>query len=86
MTIELPDVNLGSLPLTSEQARLDFAVGLYSGRHASLERAARLAGISYTDFMHELGKRDICLNYTVEDIEHDMRMVDELAANVATAA
>ena len=83
MTIELPDVTLGSQPLTSEQARLDFAVGLYSGRHASLGRAARLAEISYTDFMHELGRRGICLNYTVEDIEHDMQMVDELAAKTA---
>lgn len=81
MTIELPDVMLGSQPLTSEQARIDFAVGLYSGGHASLGRAASVAEISYTDFMHELGKRGICLNYTVDDIEHDMQMVDELTAN-----
>jgi predicted HTH domain antitoxin len=83
MTIELPDVTLGSQPLTSKQARLDFAVGLYSGQHASLGRAARLAEISSTDFMHELGRRGICLNYTVEDIEHDMRMVDELGSKTA---
>jgi predicted HTH domain antitoxin len=85
MTIELPDVNIGSQPLTSEQARVDFAVGLYTGRQVSLGRAAKVAGISYTDFMHELGKRGICLNYTIEDMEHDMRMADELAAKAAGA-
>ena len=83
MTIELPDVNLGSL--TSEQARIEIACGLYAGRAASMGRAAKIAGISYTDFMHELGRRGICLNYTVEDIEHDMQMVDELAAKMAVA-
>ena len=84
MTIELPDKELGSLRLTNEQARVDLAIGMYAGRQVSLGRAARIAGISYTDFMHELGKRGICLNYTIEDVEHDMRMADELAAKAGT--
>jgi predicted HTH domain antitoxin len=85
MIIELPDVMLGSQPLTSEQAQIDFAVGLYSGGHASLGRAARVSKISHTDFMRELGKRGICLNYTVDDIAHDMRMVDELMPDSCAA-
>lgn len=75
MTIELPDVNLGSQPLTSEQARLDFAVGLYSGQHASLGRAAQVAGIPKVVFIQELGARGVCRNYTVEDALHDVAMV-----------
>ncbi|MSU64453.1 MAG: UPF0175 family protein [Pedosphaera sp.] len=78
MTIELPDQEMGNLRLTPEQARLELAVGLYVGRQISLARAARIAGEDYTAFMHELGRRGICLNYTVADVEHDMRMVDEL--------
>jgi predicted HTH domain antitoxin len=80
MTIELPDVKIGSEPLTPEQARIEIACGLYAGRHVSMGRAAKIAGIPYTDFMHELGRRGICLNYGVEDFEHDMRVLDELAA------
>ena len=75
MTIELPDVNLGSPPLTSEQARLDFAVGLYSGRHASLGHAAKMAGMPKVLFMRELGMRGVYRNYTVEDAQHDIAMI-----------
>ncbi|MDD5140326.1 MAG: UPF0175 family protein [Verrucomicrobiales bacterium] len=75
MTIELPDVNLGSPPLTSEQARLDFAVGLYSGRHASLGRAAKVAGMPKVLFIRELGARGVCRNYTVEDALQDIETV-----------
>jgi predicted HTH domain antitoxin len=75
MTIELPDVNLGSQPLTSEQARLDFAVGLYSGRHASLGHAAQMAGMPKILFMRELGLRGVFRNYTVEDALHDVAMI-----------
>ena len=77
MTIELPDVKIGSLPLTSEQARIDFAVGLYSGRHTTLGRAAKLAGMPAVLFMQELGRRGICRNYTVEDALHDVERVRE---------
>ncbi|HEY1719005.1 MAG TPA: UPF0175 family protein [Verrucomicrobiae bacterium] len=75
MTIELPDVNIGSQPLTSEQAQLDFAIGLYTGRHASLGRAAEVAGLPKVLFMRELGTRGICRNYTVEDALHDVEHV-----------
>jgi predicted HTH domain antitoxin len=75
MTIELPDVRLGSQPLTSELARVDFAVGLYSGRHTSLGRAAKLAGMPVVLFMQELGRRGIFRNYTVDDALHDVARV-----------
>jgi predicted HTH domain antitoxin len=79
MTIELPDVKVGSEPLTAELARLDFAIGLYTGRHASLGHAAKLSGISKVLFMQELGRRTIAMHYREEDVEHDIRMAGELA-------
>ncbi|MBC8097591.1 MAG: UPF0175 family protein [Akkermansiaceae bacterium] len=78
MTIELPD-QLGNLSLTPEQALIDLAVGLYTRREVSLGRAAKVAGMPYVAFMHELGRRGVCLNYTLEDVEHDMQMADKLA-------
>ena len=77
MTIELPDVMLGSQPLTSEQARIDFAVGLYSGRHTSLGRAAKVARMPLVFFMQELGRRGIARNYTEADARHDVASVLE---------
>jgi len=77
MTIELPDVKIGSAPLTAEQAKLDFAVGLYSGRHTSLGNAAKVAGIPVVHFMQELGRRGIYRSYSVEDALHDVERVRE---------
>lgn len=75
MTIELPDKEIGSLHLTSEQARVELAVGLYAGRQITLGRAAKIAGISYTAFMHEIGRRGICINYTAEGALQDVETV-----------
>ena len=61
-----------------KEARLELAVGLYAGRRVSLGRAAKVAGVSYTEFMHEIGHRGLCINYTVEDASHDMAIVDKL--------
>ncbi|MBI4658597.1 MAG: UPF0175 family protein [Verrucomicrobia bacterium] len=79
MTIELPEVDLGSLKLTPEQARLELAVGLYAGRRVTLGRAAGIAGLSHTEFMREIGRRGLCIHYGVEDAQHDMAMADKLS-------
>lgn len=84
MTIELPpDVNLDSL--TSEQARLAFAIGLYTGQRISLGRAAKVAGIPYIAFMKEMGRQGICLNYIKEELEHDFEMAEKLSRKVIAA-
>jgi predicted HTH domain antitoxin len=76
VTIEVSDDDLGSVKLTSSEAKLDFAIGLYTGRHLSMGRAAKVAGISYSDFLHELGRRGICINYSSEDLAHDLKIMD----------
>jgi predicted HTH domain antitoxin len=85
MTIELPDVNIGSQPLTSEQARIELACGLYAGWKVSMSQAVKIAGMPRILFWNELGKRKIPRHYRVEDFEHDMRVLEELAANKAAA-
>jgi predicted HTH domain antitoxin len=85
MTIELPDVNIGSHPLTSEQARIEIACGLYAGWKATMTQAARIAGMPRILFMEELGRRKISRQYRVEDIEHDLRMAEQLAAKTVAA-
>lgn len=72
MTIELPDAT--NVKVSAKEAQLDFAVGLYTGKHASLGRAAQVAGIPKILFMQELGKRGVAMHYTIEDVEHDMKM------------
>lgn len=80
MTIELPDVEIDGKPLTPEQARIELACGLYAGWKASSAEAARIAGLPRILFWEELGKRKIPRQYGPEDLEHDLRVLDELAA------
>ena len=80
MTIELPDVNTGSQPLTSEQARIELACALYAAWKGSMSQAVKIAGMPRILFYEKLGARRIPRQYRVEDVEHDMRMAEELAA------
>ena len=73
LMIELPDMDIESLHLTPEQARLELAVGMYAGREVTLGRAARIAGMTYAAFMQEIGKRGICISYTDKDALEDIR-------------
>ena len=85
MTIELPDMNIGSQPLTSEQARIELACALYAAWKVSMSQAVKIAGMPRILFWNELGKRKIPRHYRVEDFEHDMRVLEELAAKKAAA-
>ncbi|HEY5043268.1 MAG TPA: UPF0175 family protein [Verrucomicrobiae bacterium] len=85
MTIELPDVTIGSQPLTSEQARIELACALYAGWKVSMSQAVKIAGIPRMLFWNELGQRKIPRQYGVEDFEHDMRVLEELAAKKTAA-
>jgi len=85
MTIELPDVMLGAGPLTSEQARIELACALYAAWKVSMSQAVKIAGMPRILFWEELGRRKIPRQYGVEDFEHDMRVLEELAAKKVAA-
>ena len=76
MTLTLPS------PLDEElspaSAALHLAIGLCVGKKASLGRAASVAGLAIGDFMQELCERRIPLNYGPEDLQHDLKVIDEL--------
>ncbi len=74
MQLEIPD----DLGITEEQARLDFAVGLYSSRRASLARAARLAGRSRIELQRILAERGIPLAYDATDLGEDITTLKQL--------
>ncbi|MGH2504343.1 MAG: UPF0175 family protein [Ktedonobacterales bacterium] len=74
MHIQIPD----DLGLTEEQARLDFAVGLYTSRTASLARAARLAGRSRVEFQRILAERGIPVTYDSADLDDDIATLKRL--------
>ncbi|NOS70773.1 MAG: hypothetical protein HOP33_12675 [Verrucomicrobia bacterium] len=82
MTIELPDHELGSLNLTTEQARVEVAIGLYASRQVALGRAAKIAGLPKVLFMREMARHGIGMHYSMEQALDDLRMADELSLKV----
>ena len=77
MNVVLPD--RVEAKLTSEQARLDLAVGMYSSGRVTMGTAAEVADLSIPEFQRELGRRRIPINYTSDDLAYDLRASDELA-------
>ena len=65
--------------LKPREARLDLAVGMYSSGRVTMGTAAEVADLSVPEFQRELGRRRIPVNYTTEDLGHDLQAADELA-------
>ena len=65
--------------LSSQQVRLDLAVGIYSGGRVTIGTAAEVADLSIPEFQRELGRRWISVNYTAEDLAYDLQAAAELA-------
>ena len=78
MTIEIRDEVLRGHNITPERLRLEAAVGFYASEEFSIGQAAEFAGISQTDFLHELGRRGIKFHYDVEEFEQDLRTIESL--------
>ena len=54
------------------------AIELYREGKVSLGKAAQLAGLSLKEFLYELRKRGIPINYTREEAEEDIKLVEVL--------
>ena len=53
-------------------------IELYREGRVSLGKAAQLAGLSVREFLYELRKRGIPINYTREEAEEDVRLIEGL--------
>jgi len=77
MTVTIPSERLGNVALTERDAVVDIAIGLYKREQVSLGRAAEVAGLSSVDFLAELGRRRIPINYGVDDLKSDVSALNE---------
>ncbi|MEO6750979.1 MAG: UPF0175 family protein [Chthoniobacteraceae bacterium] len=78
MNIALPAPLESSL--TESRAALHLAIGLYSSGEVTLGQAAEVAHLSQTQFLHELGRRKIPMNYGQEDFAQDLITIEKLLA------
>jgi predicted HTH domain antitoxin len=60
--------------------RLNLAISLYERDQVSLGLAAKVAGLSYSRMIDELGQRQIpVVRYSVEDLDRELAYVRSLA-------
>lgn len=61
-----------------DYGRVDLGIKLYSEEKLSLENAAKIAGISISDFLDEMKKRGIELNISLDDFKESLKHVKML--------
>ena len=79
MTVIIPSERLGNVTLNERDALVDIAIGLYKREEVSLGRAAEIAGLSTPQFLSELGRRRIPINYDVDDLRADLSTLKKLS-------
>ena len=66
--------------LESQAVRLEFAVGLYDREQISLGLAAKIASLSYSEMIDELGRRGIAtIRYAPEELTKELEYLRGLA-------
>jgi predicted HTH domain antitoxin len=78
MTLTIPDERFGNLKLDVRDVMTDVAIGLYKREQVSLGRAAEIAGVSSPEFLDELGRRRIPVNYDVDDLHADVATLGKI--------
>jgi len=57
---------------TPQEMRLQLAVGMFIDQRVTLGQGARIAGLSQSKFLHELGQRRIPVHYDDADARDDI--------------
>lgn len=78
MIVELPDAEICDTGLTATVATIELAEALYRECKTPLGQGARIAHLSTPEFMKEVGRRDVAVNYDIEEFDHDFLEIDNL--------
>ena len=73
MIITIPDETLSDAKISAAEMLIDVAVYLYDKQRLSLGQARKLAGLDILSFQKELVKRNVYLNYSVDDLNKDVQ-------------
>ena len=58
--------------------KLEYALKLYQNGEISIGKAAELSSINIWEFMEKLSNYKIPLNYSLEDLENDLKVIKDL--------
>lgn len=78
MNLTIPDDILQASELTEAQLKLEIALMLYQQNKISSGKVRAWLSLSVLEFQNELAKRNLYLNYDVEDLEEDINNLRSL--------
>lgn len=64
--------------MNEHQLRRELALWLYSKGKLSLGRASQFAGMHKIEFMDFMAANNVPMNYSVADLEQDMKTIENL--------
>jgi predicted HTH domain antitoxin len=73
MIITIPDDVLKHSNISERQLLLELAVYLYSKKILTIGQARKLAKLDLIAFQKQLAQRKININYTIQDLEKDLK-------------
>lgn len=62
---------------TPEDIKLHLALGMFLDHRVTLGQGAAIAGLSQSEFLHELGERKIPVHYDEADARADIVLAEE---------
>ena len=78
MSVVIPDDILRAAKMTEDELRLEVAILLYKQNKISSGKARAWTGLTVIDFQRELAKRQLCVNYDVEDFQADVQTLQSM--------
>jgi len=75
MTVLLPEEI--ERQFTPEDIKLHLALGMFLDRRVTLGQGAAIAGLSQSEFLHELGQRRIPVHYEEADARADIAVAKQ---------
>jgi len=75
LELKLPKTLINDV--SENEVKLLLAIMLYKEKKISISKAAKLAGLTLSDFMYELGKHKMSFtNITEEELEEELRRIN----------
>jgi predicted HTH domain antitoxin len=77
MNIVIPDDVIRTAKISEAELKLEIAILLFQQKKISTGKARQLAGLNLIEFRQELAKRNICVHYDLEDLQADLKTLQE---------
>lgn len=78
MSVVIPEDILRASQMEEGDLKIEIAMMLYGLGKISSGKVRAWTGLSVIEFQHELAKRNLCLNYGVDDFQQDIETLNSL--------